>query len=231
MGILAYNNEFNMKTFQFFTKYKLVIPSMKLSIVIIVTALVFLDYSVYCQRLNNISLAINDSVVIKSKRHDVLKLLLNLKADIEKNDSLLIENFFRIVPTNIFIFDTVPINSKENCRYNALFYEIENDNGEYIQPRLIVLHTNQQDSFDNRKTFRYLDTLRLQYKSSRKKKIIFKSNDLVLRGDTSLFVYLDIDEFHHLQKGTYYLSLYYCNEYDHDKITYRFPNNLGANIL
>lgn len=213
-----------MKTFQPIAKGKSFNPTIKFTTVLLFITIIIFNYSVYSQGLDNISMTITDSIVIKNKRNDVIKLLIRLEVDIKTNDSILIKNFFRIVPANAFVFDTVPINSKVNCRYNALFYKIENSHGEYIPPRLILIHSNQNDSYDNRKTFRYLDTLKLRYRKSRKRIVIFPNNDLIVRGDTSLFVYPNIEEFHYLQKGIYYLHLYYCNKDDKDNITLK----LGA---
>ena len=63
------------------------------------------------QSLNTIDILIRDTVLVKKSKQDVVKLKIKLSTgnDDKCDYPILIKNFYRIVPANIFFFDKEPI--------------------------------------------------------------------------------------------------------------------------
>nr|NQU93829.1 hypothetical protein [Bacteroidota bacterium] len=221
-----------MKTLQFINSIKNFAHITTLEILIILTGLYFCSCRAHGQETTNIDIVIKDAVLIKKKRQDVLRIRIDLSMESKNISPHLIKNFYRIVPANAFFMESETINSEVNCKYDALFYLIEDSNGKII-PAHFFLHSQQDqpNKFFSCKKHRYLDTLRLRFRKSRLQKSIFKENDLYIQGDTTLSVFPNLVEFHYLQKGTYYLNLYYCNtgsEIHNHSHQDNYPDTLGT---
>ena len=167
----------------------------------------------YCQ-YNKVSIVIDDTVIYKRKHQDVVKLNVTITNEDVNEDSIIFENFFKIVPSNPFYYDPEPISesSKGNCNNDALFFIIESTNHQIIRANNSHLIQNaifsDIDSYHSRTMV--LDTLYLKYQQ----KCIQSTSDdniLILKKKRQIIVYADISRYYYLTKGKYYIFLYYCN--------------------